>query len=318
MIVPARARELIEDGCEAGAVRPEGRRALRPRQAVRGQGRVQEHDRREADALPARRRVPRRPHDRVHGPTTGGRPGSSSSSSTVSASRRRSPSCRAWSAPRSPRARRCPARTRGARRATSAHPSGQRCSGVRLSMATTPPGATSSSARSLSARIWAGGLRFQPPPSKNRRSNGASGGSTSCQSPCSTRTFGRARERRAQAAARSSSTSTVTNDALEPIEPETIHAAPTPGSRPDLREPCRSGEKRRARRAAARPRESTSARSPAHSASASARRTSSGTWPTDGVTRYASKTASTLRSAVSSVRSDFTSPSSAVYQFLAS
>ena len=35
----------------------------------------------------------------------------------------------------------------------------------------------------------------------------------------------------------------------------------------------------------------------------------------DGVTRYASKTASTLRSAVSS---DFTSPSSAVYQFFAS
>ena len=38
----------------------------------------------------------------------------------------------------------------------------------------------------------------------------------------------------------------------------------------------------------------------------------------DGVTLYASKTASTLRSAVSSVRSDFTSPSSAVYQFFAS
>jgi hypothetical protein len=40
--------------------------------------------------------------------------------------------------------------------------------------------------------------------------------------------------------------------------------------------------------------------------------------PYDGVTRYASKTASTFLSAVSSVRSAFTSPSSAVYQFFAS
>ena len=38
----------------------------------------------------------------------------------------------------------------------------------------------------------------------------------------------------------------------------------------------------------------------------------------DGVTRYASNTASRLRSAVSSVRSPFTSPTSAVYQFFAS
>ena len=38
----------------------------------------------------------------------------------------------------------------------------------------------------------------------------------------------------------------------------------------------------------------------------------------DGVTRYASKTASTFRSDVRSVRRAFTSPSSAVYQFFAS
>ncbi len=38
---------------------------------------------------------------------------------------------------------------------------------------------------------------------------------------------------------------------------------------------------------------------------------------TSGVTRYASKTASTLRSAVSSARSAFTSPTSATYQFFA-
>ncbi len=38
----------------------------------------------------------------------------------------------------------------------------------------------------------------------------------------------------------------------------------------------------------------------------------------DGVTRYASKTASTLRRALSSIRSSFTSPTSAVYQFFAS
>lgn len=40
--------------------------------------------------------------------------------------------------------------------------------------------------------------------------------------------------------------------------------------------------------------------------------------PQLGVTRYASNTASMLRSAVSRVRSDFTSPTSAVYQFFAS
>src|SRR5205823_3860854 len=38
----------------------------------------------------------------------------------------------------------------------------------------------------------------------------------------------------------------------------------------------------------------------------------------DGVTRYASKTASIWRSAFSSERRSFTSPTSAVYQFLAS
>lgn len=38
----------------------------------------------------------------------------------------------------------------------------------------------------------------------------------------------------------------------------------------------------------------------------------------DGVTRYTSKTASTFLSAFKSVFSAFTSPSSAVYQFLAS
>ena len=38
----------------------------------------------------------------------------------------------------------------------------------------------------------------------------------------------------------------------------------------------------------------------------------------EGVTRYESKTASTPRSALSSARSDFTSPSSATYQFFAS
>jgi hypothetical protein len=48
-------------------------------------------------------------------------------------------------------------------------------------------------------------------------------------------------------------------------------------------------------------------------------RTTSGETATyDGVTRYASKTASTFRSAESSARSAFTSPNSAVYQFFAS
>jgi hypothetical protein len=37
----------------------------------------------------------------------------------------------------------------------------------------------------------------------------------------------------------------------------------------------------------------------------------------DGVTRYASKTASMFRKAVKSVRSDFTSPTWATYQFFA-
>ena len=52
---------------EAGALRPESGRAVRPRQALRGQGRVQAHDRGPPNALPARRRVPRRPHDRLQG-----------------------------------------------------------------------------------------------------------------------------------------------------------------------------------------------------------------------------------------------------------
>ena len=163
MLVPSRARELIEAGAKQALSDLKAVQSPRPRQAVRGQGRVQEHDRSEADALPARRRVPRRPHDQCPGPTTGGRPGSSSSSSTASASRPRSPSCRASSGPPSPRARRRPASARAARPATAGPSAGQRCSGVRLSIATTPPGATSSSAP-LALGAHLGGWAALPAP----------------------------------------------------------------------------------------------------------------------------------------------------------
>ena len=46
MLTPKRARELVEEGREARALGPEGRRAVRPRQALRGQGRVHRAPRR--------------------------------------------------------------------------------------------------------------------------------------------------------------------------------------------------------------------------------------------------------------------------------
>ena len=217
MIVPARAPRADRGGREAGALRPQGRRALRPRQAVRGQGRVQAHDRREADALPARRRVPRRPHDRVAGRRlVDGLEAVLLRRPLASASRRRSPSCPASSGP--PSHERVVAEPEVAQRVGPLGPIRGPEMLRREVVHRRPclPARRARAPRSLSARIWCGGLRFQPPPSKNRRSNGASGGNSSCQSPCRTRTFGESAKSRAQAAARSSSTSTVTNDASGP------------------------------------------------------------------------------------------------------
>ena len=69
-IPPVRARELIEAGAQEGARRPEGGAAVRPRQPVRDQGRVQAHPARRPAPLPPRRRAARRAHDpRRGGPT---------------------------------------------------------------------------------------------------------------------------------------------------------------------------------------------------------------------------------------------------------
>ncbi len=280
MIVPARARELIEAGREAGALRPQGRRAVRPRPAVRGQGRVQEHDRREADALPARRRVPRRPHDRVTGRRLVDgleavllrRPLALHGHDRRAVGRRRGP--------RSPRALRCRARARAARRGhlrpirrATAAPA---CQVVHDDDASRRDELERPLA--LGAHL-SGGLRFQPPPSKNRRSNGASGGSTSCQSPWRTRTFGKSANRR-RAGSR-----TIVVDLDRDERRFGGHARRRSRRRRHpfpcrSRRACRSGGTRRAR-PSRRPTSRIDERSkPIASASASARRTSSGTWPT--------------------------------------
>ena len=64
-LTPARARELIEDGCEAALCGSLRRPAVRPGQPVRDQGRVQEHERRARSPVPRRRRAARRPHHRL-------------------------------------------------------------------------------------------------------------------------------------------------------------------------------------------------------------------------------------------------------------
>ena len=80
MLPPVRARKLIEAGAKTGARRPEGGAALRPRQPLRDQGRVQAHPAGRPASLPPRRRAARRAHDPRRGASRGGTPGSCSSS----------------------------------------------------------------------------------------------------------------------------------------------------------------------------------------------------------------------------------------------
>ena len=64
-LTPARARELIEEGAKAALSDLSAVRAVRPRQPVRDQGRVQAHGRRAHASLPAGRRDPRAAHHRL-------------------------------------------------------------------------------------------------------------------------------------------------------------------------------------------------------------------------------------------------------------
>ena len=65
MLVPSRARRADRRGREAGAREPRRRRAVRPGQAVRDQGRVQEHDGSGQGGAQARGRATRPAHGRL-------------------------------------------------------------------------------------------------------------------------------------------------------------------------------------------------------------------------------------------------------------